>query len=108
MRIRKDTDDMNEQEVMLMAKCSDALAHPARIYIFRFIMKCNTERTKVCNKDIVEAFDYAQATISQHINKLSSAGLVDVKKEDKYSYYYANIGMLIKYLDITRKFELSL
>ena len=110
MRIRKDTrdtDSMNEEEVMLMANCSDALAHPARIYIFRYIMKRNAERDKICNKDLVANFDYAQATISQHVSKLVRAGLVDVNKEDKYSYYYANIGRLMQYLDAVKKFEFS-
>lgn len=105
MRLRKELDEMVEDEILLMAKVSDALAHPARIKIFRHIMKCNTNRTPVCNKDIVATFDYAQATISQHIKTLVKAELVTVKKEDKFSYYYANIGMLMQYLNITKKFE---
>lgn len=106
MRIRKkvDIDDMSQQEIMLMAKVSNALAHPARIRIFRYIMNCNKVMEKVCNKDVVAAFDYAQATISQHIKVLAKADLIQVKKEDKYSYYYANIGTLGKYLDVTRRF----
>ncbi|WP_051280537.1 ArsR/SmtB family transcription factor [Anaerovorax odorimutans] len=105
MRLRKEADDMQEEEILLVAKVSDALAHPARIKIYRFIMKCNRERTRVCNKDVVAAFDYSQATISQHIKKLVQAGLIEVKKDDKYSIYYANIGILMKYLDATKKFE---
>ncbi|MEG0156507.1 MAG: helix-turn-helix domain-containing protein [Anaerovoracaceae bacterium] len=105
MRLRKESDDMHEEEILLMAKISDALAHPARIKIFRFVMKQNAQRTKVCNKDVVANFNYAQATISQHIKTLVKAGLIDVKKEEKYSYYYANIGMLMQYLNITKKFE---
>ncbi len=104
MRIRKISDDMPEEEILLMAKVSDALAHPARIRIFRYIMNCNRTMERVCNKDVVAAFDYAQATISQHIKILSKADLVEIKKENKYSYYYANIGTLGKYLDATRRF----
>jgi ArsR family transcriptional regulator len=104
MRIRKISDDMPEEEILLMAKVSDALAHPARIRIFRYIMNCNRTMEKVCNKDVVAAFDYAQATISQHIKILAKADLVEIKKENKYSYYYANIGTLGKYLDATRRF----
>lgn len=95
---------MPEEEILLMAKVSDALAHPARIRIFRYIMNCNRTMEKVCNKDVVAAFDYAQATISQHIKILAKADLVEIKKENKYSYYYANIGTLGKYLDATRRF----
>jgi len=105
MRIRKENDDMLDDEVLLMAKVSDALAHPVRIRIFRYIMACNKSLTQVCNKDIVANFDYAQATISQHLKTLVKSGLVDVKKENKYSFYFANIGTLMKYLDITKKFE---
>ncbi len=105
MRLRKESDDMQEEEILLIAKVSDALAHPARIKIYRYIMSCNRNRTTVCNKDVVAAFDYSQATISQHIKKLVEAQLVQVKKNDKFSMYFANIGILGKYLDATRKFE---
>lgn len=105
MRLRKDPGEMLEEEIMLIAKVSDALAHPARIKIFRFILKSNSELVSVCNKDVVANFDYSQATISQHIKKLVQAGLVQVKKKDTYSIYFANIGMLSKYLDATKKFQ---
>lgn len=105
MRIRKDQDDILDEEIALMAQCSDALAHPARIRIFRYIMHCNKNMSNVCNKDLVQHFDYAQATISQHVKKLVDAGLVDTKKVERYTYYFVNIGTLMKYLNVTRKFE---
>ena len=105
MRLRKEPNEMQEEEVLLIAQVSDALAHPARIKIYRFIMKCNKERLPVCNKDVVAAFDYSQATISQHIKKLIDAELVQMQKNDKFSMYYANFGILMKYLDATKKFE---
>ncbi|MGI6732231.1 MAG: ArsR/SmtB family transcription factor [Anaerovoracaceae bacterium] len=105
MRIRKETDELLDEEIELIARVSDALAHPARIKIYRFIMQCNRNRTPVCNKDVVEAFEYSQATISQHIKRLVKSGLIQVQKKDKFSMYYANIGILGKYLDATKKFE---
>ena len=87
MRLRKEQDEMMEEEVLLIAKVSDALAHPARINIFRYIMQSNRAMVQVCNKDLVEHFNYAQATISQHTEKLVDPGLVEVKKKDKLSYY---------------------
>jgi ArsR family transcriptional regulator len=105
MRIRKDSDDMQEEDILLIAKVSDALAHPARIKIFRYIMSCNSERTPVCNKDIVNRFEYSQATISQHIQKLVLAGLIIVKRQNAFSMYFANIGILKKYADATQKFR---
>ena len=105
MRLRKEPDEMQEKDILLIAKISDALAHPARIKIFRYIMMKNKKRERVCNKDLVENFDYAQATISQHVKKLTDAGLLDSRREDRYSYYYVHLGMLNNYLTATRKFE---
>ena len=107
MRLRNEQDEMMEEEVLLIAKVSDALAHSARINIFRYIMQSNRAMVQVCNKDLVEHFNYAQATISQHTKKLVDSGLVEVKKKDKYSYYYANLGMLMQYLNATKKFSVS-
>ena len=105
MRLRKETDELQEEEILLIAQVSDALAHPARIKIYRYIMKCNKDRLPVCNKDVVAAFDYSQATISQHLKKLIDAELVQMQKSGKFSMYYANFGILMKYLDATKKFE---
>ena len=104
MRLRKESDTIQDEEVLLIAKVSDALAHPARINIYRFIMQCNRQRENVCNKDVVAAFHYSQATVSQHIKKLVDSSLIEVKKVDKYSYYYANMGALARYLAATKKF----
>jgi len=105
MRLRKEIDEMQEQDILLIARISDALAHPARIKIFRYIMTQNKQRNRVCNKDLVNEFDYSQATISQHVKKLKDAGLIEVKKEDRYSYYFVHLGTLNDYLVATKKFE---
>ena len=105
MRLRKEIDEMQEGDILLIAKISDALAHPARIKIFRYIMEANKKRERICNKDLVGHFDYSQATISQHVKKLKDAGLLQVKKEDRYSYYYVHLGTLTDYLVATKKFE---
>ena len=105
MRLRKELDELQEKDVLLIAQISDALAHPVRIKIFRYIMLQNKKRTPVCNKDLVEQFGYAQATISQHVKKLADADLLQIKKKDRFSYYYVHLGTLQNYLDATRKFE---
>ena len=107
MRIRKDQDDMQDAEISLIATVSDALAHPARIRMFRYIMQANRAMVTVCNKDLVEHFDYAQATVSQHMKKLVESGLVEIKKKDKFSYYYVNLGMLMQYVNATKKFSVQ-
>ena len=109
MRIRKGTveiDSLTADELALITKVSDALAHPARLELYRYIMTENRRMSKVCTKDLVEAFDYAQATISQHMKVLVRSGLVDVKKEERFAYYYANLGVLMKYTDAVKKYTI--
>lgn len=107
MRIRRDKEHeiegLTDEKIEVIAKASDALAHPVRIKLYRFIMKNNIDRIRLCNKDIVAAMDYSQVTISQHLTKLCKAGLLDTVKEDKFTYYYANMGVLMKYLNGTKK-----
>ncbi|MEE3362431.1 MAG: metalloregulator ArsR/SmtB family transcription factor [Anaerovoracaceae bacterium] len=107
MRIRKNDGALNDEEILLMSKCSDAFAHPARIRMFRFIMERNKKLQPVCNKDIVAEFGCAQATASQHMNRLKRAGLITTENKDRFTYYYANTGQLMKYLDVTKKFALA-
>ena len=104
MRIRKDRDTIEDSEIMLISQVSDAFAHPVRIKMFRYIMKCNREMTPVCNKDLIREFGYAQATTSQHISKLIEADLIETKKEEKFTYLYANLGIVQKYVNAVRKF----
>ncbi len=105
MRIRKTTDNFEEKDIEMIANISDALAHPVRLRLFRHIMQCNKAMETVCNKDLVASFDYAQATISQHMKKLVQSGLIEVKKQDKFSYYYANLGILMQYINMTKKYS---
>ena len=106
MRIRKDP-SISTAPFAATLSVSDALAHPARIRMFRYIMQANRAMVTVCNKDLVEHFDYAQATVSQHMKKLVESGLVEIKKKDKFSYYYVNLGMLMQYVNATKKFSVQ-
>lgn len=49
MRIRKDN-DFSEADIEMIAAISDALAHPVRLRLFRYIMQCNKSMETVCNK----------------------------------------------------------
>ena len=109
MRIRKksaDIDSLTAHEVELVTRVSDALAHPARLELYRYIMTENRRMNKICTKDLVAAFDYAQATISQHMKVLVKSGLVDVKNEERFAFYYANLGVLMKYTDAVKKYTI--
>lgn len=107
MRIRKDSEYLSDEQIEFIAKISDALAHPTRLYLFRYIMTCNLKRQNICNKDLVEYFDYAQATISQHMKKLVSSGLIEIKKDNRKTYYFAHFGTLQKYTKVTQEYFLS-
>ncbi|GAA3932653.1 metalloregulator ArsR/SmtB family transcription factor [Chitinophaga oryziterrae] len=58
-----------QNDLALMAK---ALAHPARIAILQYLVKKNA---CVCG-DLVEELGLAQATTSQHLKELKSAGII--------------------------------
>lgn len=58
-----------QNEIAAMAK---ALAHPARIAILQYLIKKNA---CVCG-DLVEELGLAQATTSQHLKELKTAGII--------------------------------
>jgi DNA-binding transcriptional ArsR family regulator len=107
MRIRKENNELLEDEIVLIADVSDALAHPLRVKLLKYIMTQNRAMQQVCTKDLVEEFGYAQATISQHMKKLTSSGLVVSKKKEKFSYYFVNIGLLMQYVAAAKKFTVD-
>ena len=61
------TDEQNHLAMMIKA-----MAHPARIAILQHLIKTNT---CVCGS-LVDELGLAQATISQHLKELKSAGLI--------------------------------
>lgn len=61
------TDEQNQLSQLLKA-----MAHPARIAILQRIL---TSNTCICG-DLVEELGLAQATISQHLKELKTAGLI--------------------------------
>lgn len=104
MRIRKRIGNVPTDDMELITLASDALAHPVRLELFKFIMQKNKAMEFVCTSDLVQHFDYAQATISQHMNKLTVAGLVDSRSAERRTYYFANAGMLSNYMDALKRF----
>ena len=58
-----------QNELAAMAK---AIAHPARIAILQYLIKTNA---CICG-DIVDELGLAQATTSQHLRELKSAGII--------------------------------
>ena len=73
--------------------------------MLRYILDCNAARTPVRNKNLVDAFPYSQATISQHVSKLVIGGLLEARQVGTSTLYYANIGMMSRYVDLLRNFN---
>lgn len=64
--------DLFTQEQNELADLARVLGHPARIAILEHLLKA-----KSCiNSDLVEEIGLAQATISQHLQELKKAGLI--------------------------------
>ncbi len=49
---------------------------------------------KMCVEDIAENLSLAESTVSFHLNKLESAGLVNREKDQYYTYYRLKPGIL--------------
>jgi len=108
MRIRREAPAdaaLNDEEILAVAKISDALAHPLRIRLLRYILTENLARRSVTNKDLVAVFGYAQATVSQHISKLLIGGLIEVQKRGTSSCYFARVGKLLAYTETIKKID---
>ena len=86
-----------------MAELADALAHPARVALVRYLSQKNLGKgvdNVTCNKDLVEQFDYSQSTLSQHVKVLKECGLFRVETRDKFNYYHLNRELLAEYTEL--------
>ena len=80
-----------------MAKVANALAHPVRVALVRYLSEKNNGEgvdNSTCNKDLVAMFDYSQSTISQHVKILKDAGLFITERKDKFTHYFLNRALL--------------
>jgi DNA-binding transcriptional ArsR family regulator len=55
-----------------VAKYANALSHPARVAILKFLVK---QKSCICG-DIVDELPLSQSTVSQHLKELKNAGLI--------------------------------
>lgn len=101
MRIRaKISSDLINEEDYEIAKVANALAHPLRVALVRYLSTKNNGKgvdNVTCNRDLVDMFDYSQSTISQHVKILKEAGLFITESKDKFTLYYLNSGLLKRF-----------
>ena len=69
------------------AKIIKSLSDPSRLKIID-ILSCG----EMCACDLLEHFDFTQPTLSHHMKVLIESGLVEVRREGLWNYYYLNIN----------------
>lgn len=82
-----------------MAALLNALAHPARVAIFEYLLQ---KKECVCS-EIVEELPLAQSTISQHLKEMKKAGLISGNVEGRNICYCLNqisLAKLSKYFGV--------
>lgn len=72
-----------EQDIAMFAK---ALSHPVRVAILNYLDR----RCSCFTGDLVEIFPMAQSTISQHLNELKKAGLIQGEVNPPKTKYCIN------------------
>jgi ArsR family transcriptional regulator, arsenate/arsenite/antimonite-responsive transcriptional repressor len=69
-----------------------ALGSPVRLAVLRQVVQGDPEGTVV--GDIQTKLDIPWSTLSHHLEKLASAGLLKARPDGKYIYYRADFGAL--------------
>src|SRR5262245_38697090 len=76
----------------LHAEQFNALGHPARLAILRYVVQGGPQGTAA--GDIQSKLDIPASTLSHHLEKLSSAGLLSSRREGTFIYYFPNFDAL--------------
>ena len=93
--------DTHSIELSDLAK---ALAHPARIAILKTLAQHDT---CICG-EIVEVMPLAQSTVSQHLQALKKAGLINGEIDGTQSCYCINREKLDYLIELIKNFEIAL
>jgi len=74
------------------AKQFDALGHPARLAILRFVVQSGTDG--ITTTAIQEKLDIPWTTLSHHLARLVNAGLVNAQRDGKFAIHTAAYDVL--------------
>jgi ArsR family transcriptional regulator len=80
-------------------RIAKALADPRRFEILEHIAK----QSEMGCRHLCGCFPVRQATISHHLKELSSAGLVESRKDGQFVYYKTRPVVLEAYMDELRR-----
>ncbi|WAW15107.1 ArsR/SmtB family transcription factor [Peptostreptococcus equinus] len=88
-----------KEELIKYADILKALAHPVRLCIVKGLIENGPHNVS----DMHSCLDMAQSTVSQHLGKLKSAGILSSKREGTEIIYSVNnkfVEGIIKNLDV--------
>jgi ArsR family transcriptional regulator len=74
----------HEARAARIAELAKALADPVRAGLLEAVHRSGEE---VCQCDLQPLFDVSQPTLSHHLHKLTSAGLLTVERRGRWAYY---------------------
>ena len=83
--------DVDRDRAIRMAEVAKALGDPIRLQLVDVLRK---HAGKVCVCELVPLFDVSQPTLSHHLGRLRSAGIVDSERRGLWAYYYVIPGAL--------------
>ena len=89
-----------DTDLATLAEFADALSHPARLQIIKFLA---SENKCICG-DIVQVVPLAQSTVSQHLKALKEAGLVNGNIEGPCTCYCLNRESFDKMVELMNTF----
>ena len=89
--------DLTNQEAQATADLFKALSDPTRVRIVNLLAN---SASAVCVCEVNEHFDLSQPTISHHLKKLVSAGVLTREGRGTWAYFSINHEVLSKLADV--------
>jgi ArsR family transcriptional regulator len=77
--------DVERVQAVRMAEVAKALGDPIRLQLVDVLRR---HAGKVCVCELVPLFEVSQPTLSHHLAKLRSTGIVDCERRGLWAYYY--------------------
>jgi len=77
--------DVQREQALRIAEVAKAVGDPIRLQLVDVLRK---HAGKVCVCELVPLFDISQPTLSHHLGKLRTAGIVDSERQGLWAYYY--------------------
>jgi ArsR family transcriptional regulator, arsenate/arsenite/antimonite-responsive transcriptional repressor len=85
-----------DPELIALAEIAQALSHPARIAIIRFL---NEKGPSTCNP-IIQALPLSQPAVSRHLKELKQCGLLDSQSCGASVCYRVNTIQMQKFCEV--------